>query len=73
EEVAGKGAKQVGFNQVAIEQAAEYAAEDADITLQLHKAMSPLVQNDDKLRFIYEQIEMPVSQILFTVERNGVL
>ncbi len=73
EEVAGKGAKQVGFNQVAIEQASEYAAEDADITLQLHKAMSPIVQNDDKLRFIYAQIEMPVSQILFTIERNGVL
>lgn len=73
EEVAGKGAKQVGFNQVAIEQASEYAAEDADITLQLHKAMSPIVQNDDKLRYIYAQIEMPVSQILFTIERNGVL
>lgn len=73
EDVAGKGAKQVGFNQVAIEQASEYAAEDADITLQLHKAMSPIVQNDDKLRYIYAQIEMPVSQILFTMERNGVL
>jgi DNA polymerase-1 len=73
EEVAGKGAKQVGFNQVAIEQASEYAAEDADITLQLHQAMSPIVEGDDKLRFIYEQIEMPVSQILFTMERNGVL
>jgi len=73
EEVAGKGAKQVGFNQVAIEQASEYAAEDADITLQLHKAMYPIVEHDDKLRFIYEQIEMPVSQILFTMERNGVL
>ncbi len=73
EDVAGKGAKQVGFNQVALEQAAEYAAEDADITLQLHRAMYPIVENDEKLRFIYEKIEMPVSEILFTMERNGVL
>ncbi len=58
---------------VELDRATPYAAEDADITLQLHKAMSPIVQNDDKLRYIYAQIEMPVSQILFTIERNGVL
>lgn len=73
EEVAGKGAKQVGFNQVTVETAAEYAAEDADITLQLHEAMYPQIAADAKLDFIYSQIEMPVSNILFTIERNGVL
>lgn len=73
EEVAGKGAKQVGFNQVTVEVAAEYAAEDADITLQLHEAMYPQISSDEKLNFIYSQIEMPVSNILFTIERNGVL
>jgi DNA polymerase-1 len=73
EEVAGKGAKQVSFNQVTIEVAAEYAAEDADITLQLHQAMYPQIAADKKLDYIYSQIEMPVSDILFTIERNGVL
>jgi DNA polymerase-1 len=73
EDVAGKGAKQVGFNQVTVETAAEYAAEDADITLQLHEAMYPQITHDDKLSFIYHQIEMPSSACLFTIERNGVL
>jgi len=73
EEVAGKGAKQVTFNQVTVEVASEYAAEDADITLQLHQAMYPQISTDAKLDFIYSQIEMPSSQILFTIERNGVL
>jgi DNA polymerase-1 len=73
EEVAGKGAKQVTFNQVTVEVAAEYAAEDADITLQLHQAMYPQIAADANLDFIYSQIEMPSSQILFTIERNGVL
>jgi DNA polymerase-1 len=73
DEVAGKGAKQVGFNQVTVEVAAEYAAEDADITLQLHQAMYPVVQADEKLNFIYSEIEMPSRDVLFTIERNGVL
>ena len=73
EEVAGKGAKQVTFNQVTVETAAEYAAEDADITLQLHHAMYPQVAADSKLDFIYSHIEMPSSQALFNIERNGVL
>ena len=73
EDVAGKGAKQVGFNQVTVETAAEYAAEDADITLQLHQAMYPQIAADAKLDFIYSQIEMPSSACLFTIERNGVL
>lgn len=73
EEVAGKGAKKVPFNQVTIEEASEYAAEDADITLQLHEAMYPQISTDAKLDYIYSQIEMPSSQVLFTIERNGVL
>lgn len=73
EQVAGKGAKQVGFNQVTVETASEYAAEDADITLQLHQNLYPQVQQDSKLDFIYSQIEMPSMEVLFTIERNGVL
>lgn len=73
EDVTGKGAKQVGFNQVTVETASEYAAEDADITLQLHEAMYPQIAHDEKLNFIYSQIEMPSSACLFTIERNGVL
>jgi DNA polymerase I len=73
EEVAGKGAKQVCFDQVTVEAAAEYAAEDADITLQLHQTLYPQIEPDSKLEYIYRHIEMPVSDILFTIERNGVL
>jgi DNA polymerase-1 len=73
DQVAGKGAKQVGFQQVAVETASEYAAEDADITLQLHQAMYPRISQDSKLDYIYRQIEMPCSEILFVMERNGVL
>ncbi|MGV3581472.1 MAG: DNA polymerase I [Methylophilus sp.] len=73
EEVAGKGAKQVSFNQVTVETASEYAAEDADITLQLHENLYPQVEKDSKLDFIYSQIEMPSMEILYTIERNGVL
>ena len=73
EEIAGKGAKQVPFSQVNIEIASEYAAEDADITLQLHHALYPQIEADDKLEFVYRHIEMPLLDILYTIERNGVL
>ena len=73
EEVAGKGAKQIGFNQVAVEQAAEYAAEDADVTLQLHQALYPQIERDAGLAHIYGHLEMPVLDILFKIERCGVL
>ncbi|MEO8417533.1 MAG: DNA polymerase I [Methylophilaceae bacterium] len=73
EEVAGKGAKQVEFSQVSVEQAAEYAAEDADITLQLHHTLYPQIAPDEKLQHVYGEIEMPVLEILFDIERNGVL
>jgi DNA polymerase-1 len=70
-EVAGKGAKQIGFDQVDIETATRYAAEDADITLQLHQMLSP--QLLDKLATVYRDIEMPAREALFKMERNGVL
>lgn len=73
ETVAGKGAKQVSFSQVTVEQAAEYAAEDADITLQLHHALHPQVSASEKLNFIYENIELPSMQVLQRMERHGVL
>jgi DNA polymerase I len=73
EDVAGKGAKQVSFNQVTIETASEYAAEDADITLQLYENFLPHIANDEKINFIYSQVEMPSMEVLYTMERNGVL
>lgn len=73
EDVAGKGAKQVSFNQVTVETAAEYAAEDADITLQLQNVFTPQLTQDEKLTYIYRHIEMPSMEVLFTIERNGVL
>jgi DNA polymerase-1 len=72
-DVCGKGAAQIGFEQVNIERATEYAAEDADVTLALHQAMWPQVAEDAKLRFIYEKIEVPTSVVLQKIERNGVL
>lgn len=73
EEVCGKGASQIGFDQVDIERATAYAAEDADITLQLHQAMWPQVEPYAKLRYIYDKIELPTSVVLQKIERNGVL
>ncbi|MBY0268763.1 MAG: DNA polymerase I [Burkholderiales bacterium] len=73
DDVTGKGAKRIGFNQVAVEQAADYAAEDADITLQLHQALHPRIAADPKLNHIYADIEMPAMPVLYVMERNGVL
>ena len=73
EEVCGKGAAQIGFEQVEIERATAYAAEDADITLQLHWSMWPKIERDAKLRYIYEKIELPTAVVLQKIERNGVL
>ena len=72
EEVAGKGAGQIGFEQVSIEKATEYSAEDSEVTLQLHQTLWPQVAADAKLKFIYE-LEMPVSKVLMQMERTGVL
>nr|WP_311530824.1 DNA polymerase I [uncultured Ralstonia sp.] len=73
EAVCGKGASQIGFDEVPLDRATEYAAEDADITLRLHRALFPKVAEDDKLRYVYEQIEVPTSIVLQKMERNGVL
>jgi len=73
ETLCGKGARQIGFSQVAIEQASEYAAEDADLCLRLHAVMYPLIAAESGLRHVYEEIEMPVRDVLFRMERSGVL
>ncbi|MFC0169074.1 DNA polymerase I [Pseudoduganella danionis] len=71
-DVCGKGASQITFDQVEIERATAYAAEDADITLRLHQAMIGEVEPHDKLNFIYRQIELPTAVVLQKIERNGV-
>jgi len=73
EELTGKGAKQIGFAQVAIDQATRYAAEDADIALRLHQFLFPQLGKTAHLTDIYQQIELPLVDILFQIERNGVL
>jgi DNA polymerase-1 len=73
EDVAGKGAKRLTFNQVAVDRATEYSAEDADVTLQLHHAIWPRIEAEPKLREVYETIEQPLVPVLFRMERNGVL
>jgi DNA polymerase-1 len=73
DEVTGKGAARIGFEQVDIARAAEYAAEDADVTLRLHGALHPRLAEEPRLLALYRDIEMPVMQILFRMERNGVL
>ncbi len=72
-DVAGKGASQIPFDQVELQRATEYSAEDADVTLQLHHAMEPRIEADAKLAHIYRDIEIPVAGVLFAMERNGVL
>ncbi|MEX3840248.1 DNA polymerase I [Paraburkholderia sp. BR10882] len=73
EEVAGKGAQQIGFDDVSLEKAAEYAAEDADVTLQLHRALYPQIAPEKGLDHVYRNIELPTSRVLRKIERNGVL
>ncbi|OTP75149.1 DNA polymerase I [Caballeronia sordidicola] len=73
EEVAGKGASQIGFDEVALDQAAPYAAEDADITLRLHQALYPQLVDEAQLLKVYRDIEMPTARVLRKMERNGVL
>ncbi len=73
EDIAGKGAKQLTFNEVPVDQAAEYAAEDADVTLQLHEVLWPRLSAEDSLKSVYETIEMPLVRVLSKVERNGAL
>ncbi|MGR9072790.1 MAG: DNA polymerase I, partial [Gammaproteobacteria bacterium] len=73
EDVAGKGAKQIPFQEVPIELAAPYAAEDADITLRLHETLWPKLEAEEKLARLYREIEMPLVAVLSRMERNGVL
>jgi DNA polymerase-1 len=72
EDLCGKGAKQIPFSQVDIARAAEYSCEDSDQTLDVHRVLWPLLQADEKLKFIYE-LEMASSETLYRIERNGVL
>ncbi|PLC57161.1 DNA polymerase I [Photobacterium carnosum] len=72
EDIAGKGKKQLTFNQIDLEQAGPYAAEDADITLRLHNALYPKVTADEKLNKVFETIEMPLVPVLSRMERTGV-
>jgi DNA polymerase-1 len=73
EAVAGKGAKQIPFAQVAIPAAADYAAEDADLTLRLHEALWPRLAAEPPLRIVYETLEIPLIPVLSRIERAGVL
>jgi DNA polymerase-1 len=73
EEVAGKGAKQIGFDQVPVESASAYAAEDADVTLRMHQALWPQLAAEPKLKALYEDIEQPLSIVLLDMEQRGVL
>jgi DNA polymerase-1 len=73
EEVAGKGASQIGFEQVEIEQASRYAAEDAEVTMQLHTVLYPRIAVDARLLDVYQRIELPTARVLQKMERHGVL
>ena len=73
EDVAGKGAKQIGFNQVSLEDAIRYAAEDADVSFQLHQTLHPKLMAINSLAKLYTDIEAPLLKVLQTIERNGVL
>ena len=72
EDIAGKGKKQLTFNQVGLEEAGPYAAEDADITLQLHQTLWPQIQAIPALVDVYQKLEMPLLPVINTLERNGV-
>ena len=73
EDIAGKGAKQLTFNQIEIEKAGHYAAEDADITYRLHETLYPKLEQVPGLLSVYSEIELPLVQILSVVERTGVM
>jgi DNA polymerase-1 len=73
EEVTGKGAKQIPFAQVEMQRAADYASEDADVTLRLHRVLWPKLASEEKLRSVFETIEMPLVPVLARMEQTGVL
>jgi DNA polymerase-1 len=71
--VTGRGARRISFDQVALDRATEYAAQNADVTLRLHRSLAPRIEGDPKLSHVYSTIELPVREILFRMERTGVL
>ncbi|MCK0536779.1 DNA polymerase I [Alcanivorax quisquiliarum] len=71
QDIAGKGAKQLTFNQIALEEAGAYASEDADITLRLHQAIWPRLQAQPSLEKVFREIEIPLVPVLSRIERNG--
>ncbi|GAB1265419.1 DNA polymerase I [Aurantivibrio infirmus] len=73
EDVAGRGSKQLTFNQIPIEQAAPYAAEDADVTLQLHQHLWPKLEDTPSLKKVFQEIEIPLLPVLSRIERQGAL
>ena len=73
EDLCGKGAHQIAFSQVEVGRATEYSGEDSEMTLQVHQALWPQLETEDKLRFVYEHIEMPTCKLLQRIERHGVL
>jgi DNA polymerase-1 len=73
DDVTGKGVNRISFSQVDIERAAQYAAEDADVTLRVHQALAARLSAEDKLAHLYRDIELPVAAILYRMERAGVL
>ena len=73
DDVTGKGAQRIGFEQVSVERATEYSAEDADVTLRVHQCLYPQVQAEAGLEYVYRRIELPAREVLFRMERTGVL
>ena len=73
QDIAGKGKKQLSFNEIGLEQAGPYAAEDADVTLRLHQAQWPSLRAEPRLKALFETIEMPLASVLARMERTGVL
>ncbi len=71
--ITGKGASRISFAHVALEQANEYAAEDADVTLRVHQVLAPQLRDEEKLDRLYRDIELPVAEVLYRMERNGIL
>ena len=73
DEITGKGANRISFAEVALEKAAEYSAEDADLTLRVHQTLVPRLAEEPRLERLYRDIELPVAEVLYRIERNGVL
>lgn len=73
DDLTGKGVNRISFAQVAVEQAALYGAEDADVTLRVHQVLSPRLTEAERLDKLYREIELPAAEVLFRMERNGVL